>query len=723
MAKIYKRVGIRRDFNLSDLSDTTLSLNNILDGLVSFQGSSFISEDLDAIRNIFSYDLSPEGYQEIVESRVRFTNNTGVELDFFPRITYQNRLDRFEVFSGTPRINGGSGLTADYYNQSQVDENTQVVFSGEPIHTDNFWEAGNFSYSGKITPQSVNVNGGVEWYGYFIPTTTGAHRFYVNTTALTSFEFETQGYTSGIGTYTEHSRIGLSSIFSATGTSGNDFITLSAASDTNYVGVGQSVIASGIPAETEVESYNRDTGVITLSANLTGNVSGNVEFSKAIGQSTQINWNSYVLEQGRRYHLRIRYYIPQSVDAIGVDRSMNVDILYPTNNTTSNLRYNYLYPYDYDFSDSAKGEFPLFLENSIRAGGGILGGTTSSNDYVKVKSTKKVDIKYIPKTSYSAIERSVINGTLTNNTTVIGVEDTSNIEVGNYIFGTNIPEGTVVNDIGINEFIIMSNSATGSGTVALTFIDHRGFVKRVNGNTSGTTLSITSGNTGDLKTNMVVIGKDPLNGNEFTQYTGITTGTSTTQVTILPAPSSALGAGSTFYFYQSRGLINDSLEAFCNINETKCILLSSAANAGDTTLNVVNGHSGSITGWDVYGAQFAENTTVTSSTSSTVTISPGTIAGIAAGGNFTVTNVSTASSERSLCCPPLDTSPPFTPTLDGLETTSTYPNLKIHGGNIKFDALRATVTAANITDSSSSDTSTRRLPIQTSSGTFNLLLA
>ena len=715
MAKIYKRIGIRRNFNLTDLSDTTQSLNNILDGLVSDVNSTFISADLDAIRNIFSYDLSSNGYQEIVESRVRFTNNAGVELDFFPRITYQNRLDKFEVFSGTPRINGGGGLTANYFNQSQVDENTQVVFSGDPIHTDNFWEAGNFSYSGKITPESVNVNGGVEWTGYFIPTTTGKHRFYVNTTALTSFEFETQGYTSGIGTYTEHSRIGLSSTFSATGTSGNDFITLSTVSDTNYVGVGQSVTASGIPAETEVESYDRDTGVITLSANLTGNVSGNVEFSKAIGQDTQINWLSYVLEQGERYNIRYRYYIPQSIDVIGVDRSIDFNILYPTNNSKSNLRYNYLYASDYDFSDSAKGEFPLFLENSILSGGGTVGSATTSADYVKVKSTKKLDVKYTPKTSYSAIEKNSTNGTVSNNTPVIDISDTTGIEIGNYIFGTNIPEGTVVNKIGINEFIIMSENATGSGTVPLVFVDHRGFVKRVTGSTSGTTLTISSGDTDDLRTNMVVIGEG------VTQYTGITTTGSTTQVTI--SPSQTVGAGSTLYFYQSRGLINDSLEAFCNLSETKCIITSLPVASGDTVLNVINGHAGSINNWEVYGAQFAEGTTVTSSTSSTVTISTGTIAGIASGGNFTVTNVSVASSERALCCSPLDTSPPFSPTEQGLETTPSFPDLKIHGGNIKFDALRATVTTSNITNISTSDSSTKIIPIQTPSGTFNLLLA
>lgn len=713
--KIYKRTGIRRDNNLGDLSDTKQALNNLLDTLVDDATSTFISEDLDAIRNIFSYNLSDTGYQQIAGSRVQITNNSGVDIDFIPRITYQNRLDRFRVFSGEPRINGGNGLTAKYFNANQVFENTQQVFTGSPINTDNFWEAGNFSYSGKITPESVNANGGVEWTGYFIPTSTGSHTFYINTTALTSFEFETQGYTSGIGTYTEHIRVGLSSTFTATGTSGNNFITLTSASNTNYVGIGQSVTASGIPSNTVIDSYDRGTGVITLSANLTGNVSGNVVFSKAIGQSTQSSWTSYALEAQRRYNIRARYYIPQSVDAISVTRNIDFNILYPGNNSTSNLRYNYLYSYDYDFSDSAKGEFPIFLDNSILSGGGLVGGASTSIDYVKVKSTKKVDIKYQPKTSDAAITKATTTGTTTINTNVISLDNTTGIEVGNYVFGSNIPEGTVVENIVVNTFVILNNSATASGSTTLTFIDHRGFVKRTVGSISGTTLTLSSGNTSNLRSNMVVIGSG------VNQYTGITTTGSSSVVTV--SPSQTVGAGTTLYFYQSRGLIDDALAAFCTLSETKCIVTTSPTASGATVLDVSNGHSGLINGWDVYGAQFASGTQVTSSTSTTITIDTPTIAGLASGGNFTVTNVSVASSERSLCCPPTDTSPPFSATESGLETTVTYPDLKIDGGNVIFDALIATVTPANITNISTSDTSNKRIPIQTPSGTFNILCA
>lgn len=725
--KIYKRIGIRRDNNLGDLSDKTSSLNNLLDTLVDQSSSSFISEDLDAIRNIFSYGLTNDGYKSIIGSKTVGTGNSGVNVDFLPRITYQNRLDQFKVFAGVPRINGGNGLTAKYYNFNQVFENTVGVFSGTPISTNNFWENGNFNYSQKITPESINTNGGVEWSGYFIPTSTGTHTFYVSTSALMSFEFETEGYTSGIGTYTEQSRIGLTTTFTGSGTQFTNIITLEGGAVgiqtiTRNIGIGQSVSNANIRTGTVVETYDRSSGVITLTppvgftTAITSTItSENIVFNKAIGQNTQISYTTYVLEAQRKYNIRARYYIPQAIDAIGVLRNINFDIAYP-GGSAGELRFTNLYSSDYDFSDSAKGQINTFLDNSILSGGGSIGSTVTSAGYVKVKSTKKVDITYRPKTSLGAITKATTTGTTTNNTKIISVSNTDGIEVGNYIFGVGISTNTVVNEIVINKFIVASGISTASGSTTLTFIDHRGFVKRAVGSTSSTTLTLSSGNTTDLKSGMVVIGSGTA------EYTGITTTGNASTVTI--SPSQTVGAGTTFYFYQSRGLINEGLAAFCVPAVTKCMITTSPTASGATTLNVIS-TTGVSNGWRVLGAQFANGTTVSSTTATTVVISTATIAGLASGGNFTVTSTSSVDGDRSLCCPPTDTSPPFSPTESGLETTSDFPNLKIDGGNIKFDNLRATIASGNITNTNidGSDASTKRISIQTPSGTFKILCA
>ena len=843
--KIFKKVGLRRDNNLGDLSNSTEALNNLLDKLVD--SGNFISEDLDCIRGIYSAGLDNEQYLQIAGSAVQFTNNSGINIAFTPRITYQNRLDQFELFSGNPRFRGGNGLTAKYFNQNQVFENTVGIFSGIPFKTDNFWENGNFSYSGKITPESVNVNGGVQWEGYFIPEQTGSHTFYINSSACFTFDFESQGYISdptgtiiafrryynglhfytsnpeieflsqngyalenteaffaytsqvsnttplyraynssgphlyttnqneydglpsniwtkeGIvgyvyasapGTvtnqpvyraynsttgdfllttslteattssgytnqsssvfyapypsYTEIARIGLTSSISASGTINTNQITLTTASDTKYVGVGQSVSGVGINTGSVVASINSTTGVVGLTPPSGKAVTAtftneNKTFFKTIGQNTAISHSTYILNAQQRYRVRARYYIPSSINAIAAQRNINFDYTAPAGGST-NLRYTSLYSSDYDFSDAAKGEFQIFIDNSIRSGGGTLGGVLSNN-YVKVKSLKKVDIKYQPKTTLAGITKNTITGTTTINTNVISLSNTTNLEVGNYIVGTGIPENTRINQILINTGIIIDTLATvSSGSTSLTFIDHRGFVKKIKGSASATTFTLSSGDTTDLKSGMILIGAT-------TQaYTGITTTSSTSTFTI--APSQSLGA-STYYVYQSRGLVNESLNAFCNRTITKCLVVAApGAPIGSTTIPVVDS-TGVSNGWSVQGFYFASGTTVNGAPpAGSIDINIPTTRALVAGANFTVTG---ESDDRQLCCPPTDTSPPFSATLDGLDTVSAAPSLRIESGNVVFDSLKAVVSSSNITPYSSSNTSTSRLLIRTPS--------
>ena len=729
--KIFKRVGLRRDLNFSDLSDSKTALNNLLDTLVDDQTSTFISEDLDAIRNIFAEGMSPDDYQNIIGSAIQTTSINGINQPAFPRITYQNRLDKFETFSGDPRFNGGNGLTATYFNEDQVDDTTSGIFvgvtTGGIIPGDTFWENGNFNYTGKIHPQSVNANGGVLWEGFFVPTQTGSYTF--NTSASLGFtmDFQTDGYISGINTYTEYQRVGLAVTVTAT-TSGTNVVTIPTANVPN-VGIGMSVSGSGIRSGTiigENDSIDRTTGEITLTNDsgdpiVTANSNIQVSFFRDPGTSISTTFSTYVLEAFERYRVRFRFYVPQSVNAIGVDRTIDFNYNPPGGSTTTDLRYNNLYSLNYDFSETAKGSFNNFYDQSILSGGGLIGGSSNSNNYVKVKSNKKIDIKYSPKTSWDAIIKAEPTASTTNNSKVVSLTDTSNIEIGNYVFGTGIPENTRVTEIIINDSFIMSNAATSTtASNALTIIDHRGFVKRVNGRaTTGGNIIITSGNTNNLKTNMIVIGKDPADGDELTQYTGITTDGSLLQVEISPAPSSPLGAGSTFYFYESRGLVDEALNSFCIPTDTKCMIVTADTPAGSTSIPVQD-TTGVGGNWKVQGFQFASGTTVNGAPlSNTIGLSTATTKNLVAGANFTVTN---ASEDKTLCCPPTDTSPPFNPTVDGLDTTSSEQSLRIEEGNVIFDALTANVTASKITNYASSDKSNSRLELKAGDGvTYNIL--
>jgi len=858
--KIFKKVGLRRDNNLGDLSNSNEALNNLIDTLVDDSTSTFISEDLDCIRGIYSAGLDNAGYSQISGSAVQFTNNSGINIAFTPAITYQNRLDRFKIFSGNPKFKGGNGLTASYFNPNQVFENSVGIFSGIPFKTDNFWENGNFQYSGKLTPESVDVNGGVQWEGYFIPSQTGPHSFYINSSACFTFDFEAQGYLgdptgtivafrryyssslgglhfytstpeiellsqngyvlentesffvyttqvsnttplyrasnssgphlyttnkneydgldpniwTGEGTfgyvyasipatitnqpvyraynsttgdflfttslieattssgytyqavafyatypsYNEINRIGLTTSLSASGTLDSNYIILSSASNAKYVGVGQSISGVGINPGTIVASIDRTTGVVGLTPP-SGNavtatfINQNKTFFKTIGQDTAISYSTYILTAQQRYRFKARYYIPSNVDAISAQRNIQFNYSSPTG-SVGDLRYNNLYSYDYDFSDAAKGEFPIFVENSIRSGGGTLGGILSNN-YVKVKSLKKIDIKYQPKTSLTDITKNTITGTTLINTDVITLSNTTNLEVGNYVFGTGIPENARIDQILVNTGIIIDTLATASGSTSFTFIDHRGFIKRIQGSASATTFTLSSGDTTDIKSGMILIGPSA------SAYTGITTTGSPSTFTI--SPSQSLGE-STYYVYQSRGLINESLNAFCNRTITKCLVVAApGAPIGSTTIPIVDS-TGVSNGWSVQGFYFASGTTVNGAPpAGSIVINTPTTRALVAGANFTVTG---DSGDRQLCCPPTDTSPPFTATFEGLDTISDSPSLRIESGNVIFDALTAVVSPSNITPllpDSSSYTSASRLSIKTPIGTYKILCA
>ena len=57
LSKAYKRVGIRRDQDLGDLSSSSQGLENLLDSLVDTTGENFIVSDLNSIKNIFARGL------------------------------------------------------------------------------------------------------------------------------------------------------------------------------------------------------------------------------------------------------------------------------------------------------------------------------------------------------------------------------------------------------------------------------------------------------------------------------------------------------------------------------------------------------------------------------------------------------------------------------------------------------------------------------------------
>ena len=209
--------------------------------------------------------------------------------------------------------------------------------------------------------------------------------------------------------------------------------------------------------------------------------------------------------------------------------------------------------------------------------------------------------------------------------------------------------------------------------------------------------------------------------NGIAQYTGITTTGSTNTVKIFP--EQGLGNRS-FYFYQGKGLVNDSLIQFCQPSIARCLIMQSAQAQGSSTIKVTSVPAG-IIGYRVRGFQFNNDpVTIINGVDDagvgivTVSLSTPTINDLVEGEKVSIAVADQG--DRTLCCPPVDTSPPFTPTEEGLETTSGFPNLELNGGSIKFDNLTVlkNIAVSNYTDG---DTSSKYLDLNTPTGNFKIL--
>ena len=804
LRKSYKRVGIRRDRNFSDLSSTSTSLENLLNELKDDSDSTFLFRDLAAIENISSEGLSNSNYLKIAGSSTKYTTQAGQQLAYNPRITFQNKLDKIKIFTGEPRLAGGNGLTANYYQNDQItfDEHSDFNYTADPnttsadvfggvtadgeLPSDNFWEDGDFTYTEKVHPQSVKSNTGVKWEGYYIPTKTGQVEFVVESTGYFTMDFNTSGYeedndknivSPGIGTYTEYARIGISrSISGINGSAGTNEITIpnSNLGKMNNIGIGMTVSGSNnIAAETTVSDFNKNTGVVQLATSSGNAVTGTISnatltFARQLGQRIRHKFTTSTLIEFKKYRIRLRYFHHKNFDSKDISRKFDIDYRTPAMSADQDLRFNYLFSLDYDFSNAGKGDFNRFDDNSVLFGGtnivGI-GNSTDSSEYLRVKSLGKLDVTYRPKEflgNGSNISTGIVRNqgsfiTSANTPLVIANNTlTSNIEVGNYIIGDNIPLDARVISIQDNQFVVMDKNATTTAVNTVKFINHRGFVRRVRVNANGgsTTIVAASGfsfrssgthtvggvsknapnertiNT-DSQKDMIVIGT---NISGYKKIDSIATDGSS--VTLNGSVTTA--ANEDVFVYQSRGLKDNSLQTFCDrfsgSPTVRCLISDiaeseSPKNVGVTTF-FVEDLNGIGVGWELQGAYFGQNgisissieTDPTNSDFKLITLSSGITRPFPDGARITAVEPAKNTTDYQLCCPPTDTSPPFVPTEDGLSTTNEFKDFKLVEGYLIFDDLTLrdeSGNASKIPDGDSLNVN-RTIDIKTPSGVMKL---
>jgi hypothetical protein len=197
-------------------------------------------------------------------------------------------------------------------------------------------------------------------------------------------------------------------------------------------------------------------------------------------------------------------------------------------------------------------------------------------------------------------------------------------------------------------------------------------------------------------------------------------------------------ANEDVFVYQSRGLKDNSLQTFCDrfsaSPTVRCLISDiptseSPKNVGVTTFKVED-LNGIGVGWEVQGAYFGQDgisisaieTDPTNSDFKLITLSSGITRPFPDGAQITAVEPSKNTTDYQLCCPPTDTSPPFVPTEDGLNTTDEFKDFKLIEGYLIFDDLTIKDVSNNATKIPDGDSLNvnRTLDIKTPSGVMKL---
>lgn len=722
--KLYKRLGLRRERSLSDISNTVNALNNIIGPLADIDGATFINEDLNCIRGLSDTGMDTGDFRSLSNLTLIETDESGIGRVVTPLKTIKNRIDILQITAGDPRLNGGPGIFPEYYETVIGDGFTDNIVSGSPTQLSNIdllsfeWLNGLFEFEGKLYGNSPTSKGALVWEGYFVPTDSGTHSFSIITDGYFKLEFEDDSYTGvGINTYKTVLSAGISTTIDVGTVLSSNRINVQEA-DAVVVGTGLSITGPNINANATIETRNNKTSYTLSDGGVNADVADFNEQVNLIKQGlgslrTEYTHITRPLNGYRKYFFKLTYFIPDSISESEADTPHFIELRLnrPGGNAERNFPYYFLYPLDYDFSDFAAGSFEEFSKTKVPKSGGEIGGTSNSSEYVTLQTSTKIKTNYVPPSNKSSILKRTLTTEITTASS-IQISETSNIEPGNYVLDVSggslgINTGTRVADVFTNNAVILDQGGLVQKTATLEFLDHRGFVKSAEGFISGTTLTISNGNTDNLKSGMLVV------GDGVTNYTGITTTGSTTQVTV--SPSQTVGAGTILYFYESKGLINDSLISFCPTTENVCLISNGAQTSGSTILNVTD-TTGVSQNMFVYGLQFPSGTVINSFDSNTITISNPITVALADGANFTASTSN--EKQKALCCPPTDTSPPFDATEEGIDTVGGATTLSVPG-TLTFDSI--SIGSSEVTTSYANESSTNVLTIETGGGNYNIL--
>jgi len=204
----YTRFGLRADRNLSDLTNKSKALANILDDFTP--GQTFTPSDLTVINglkttNVFAEDLAPLANTEVLYTPIVADPNTGgftigVPAPVEPLITIKDIIQTKKVILGDPAYHlGGTGPNAFVVPPEALKDaagrlflETETITADDVFDTTNaagriltdedYWIDGRFAFGGPLHPTFTSSFGALCWEGHF-------SAYYNNDLSITSNAF------------------------------------------------------------------------------------------------------------------------------------------------------------------------------------------------------------------------------------------------------------------------------------------------------------------------------------------------------------------------------------------------------------------------------------------------------------------------------------------------------------------------------------------------------
>lgn len=712
MLKKYRKFGLRRDFNLSDLPDPKISLTNILNDL-AFPNETYDVDDLFIALKGENSSLSTTNVQ-LEDFTELGTYPNAFLTQFEPLITIKDTIDNFKVFSGEDGwISGGDGLKAIFIPEENISNNDIITKnstgddlfnnSDDIIGPEYFWSDGSFIFNGFIKRDFNTQNGMIQWEGYFSPgqalikneISVSFNGLFLAEQNITDTE---NGWETLTSIYSPQREI----TFDSANTETTNIIEIG--NELKYVGINDELIEiNGNPTQdTTIIDFNIDSQTITLSDSITINSGTNtLKFSYTPSPLTNLITEFRIKETFLGDKIKIRFTVWW--DDINFTINQNEEPIKIVQFDT-NYRAGFRIPFHFFYSQlnesAAKTDtIEYYYNNHLSYAKSKTKSNITSNEIVKIdyQPPLLVDEKYYGQlnVSYEGKRKfTVTSGSLP-----------SDLKRGDYIVLELTSDYAVFQISKIKntkEFFVEESNVTEGSEFTCHFFDVSGLVgiyERVPiGTSSLEGFSLIAPDLFDI----FLVQKDQLifaiSQTSTSRLKSSTTSINTGVFTIDSTDSFGASIGELVAIYQDAGLRDQSQIENCRDVIGKVLVQPVSANDDIIFLNDVNEIDISSDKLYVqFSTAFEDGTEIigVNSSNNSIEIFPPAKENI--NQDYTIT-ISPTTENREYCVLPLNTAPPFTGTETGLKTVDGLEILSCNILNFENLTLKET-TSEEITNS------------------------